>query len=331
MKRRSYILLIILVVGLYHCEVRADNKGPGDTYTFLKLAGGAKAMSMGNAYVAMADDASATYWNPAGLALLENREIIFMDRSSAIKEVGEQHQYIGVVLPYKGYDFGFSYINLGVDEIEKTSINNYDEPIILGKFKDKETAYIFSIGGLEPIKELYLGANYKYISHRLAGYEGKGMGLDVGSLINLSEAWDWEGIFEDVKLGVVFRYMTDKKWDSGHKDSGYLETEMGLAWIPISTEDIKKWTIAMSGKRQLKNKTVKLSVGTELQYKILALRCGVDNWYLGSRYGLDRKKLNYARKVTLGIGLKIKKFNFDYALTPKWFGNDTQISVGWKF
>lgn len=35
--------------------------------SFLKIGAGAKAISLGGAFVAVADDASAGYWNPAGL------------------------------------------------------------------------------------------------------------------------------------------------------------------------------------------------------------------------------------------------------------------------
>ena len=37
-------------------------------FAFLKLGVGARAMGMGSAYVAVADDPTALHWNPAGLA-----------------------------------------------------------------------------------------------------------------------------------------------------------------------------------------------------------------------------------------------------------------------
>lgn len=44
---------------------------------FLKIGIGARAQAMGEAYTAVADDASTVYWNPAGLARLQGNTIAF--------------------------------------------------------------------------------------------------------------------------------------------------------------------------------------------------------------------------------------------------------------
>jgi len=43
--------------------------------TFLRIGLGARAQGMGGTFVAVADDPSAIYWNPAGLASLQSREV----------------------------------------------------------------------------------------------------------------------------------------------------------------------------------------------------------------------------------------------------------------
>ena len=49
--------------------------GPGTTAAdILKIGVGARAIGMGEAYVAQADDVSSLYWNPAGLALMQERQ-----------------------------------------------------------------------------------------------------------------------------------------------------------------------------------------------------------------------------------------------------------------
>src|SRR5215471_4820039 len=42
--------------------------------TFLRIGVGARAVGMGETFVAVANDPSAIYWNPAGLASLQRRE-----------------------------------------------------------------------------------------------------------------------------------------------------------------------------------------------------------------------------------------------------------------
>jgi len=61
-----------LVLGL---AVSAQAADPGTTSAnFLKLGIGPRAVAMGEAQVGLANDVYATYWNPAGLAQLQNRE-----------------------------------------------------------------------------------------------------------------------------------------------------------------------------------------------------------------------------------------------------------------
>jgi len=53
--------------------------GPGSTSApFLKLPTGARAIGMGESYVAVGDDVQAIGWNPAGLAKSKMRQFTFM-------------------------------------------------------------------------------------------------------------------------------------------------------------------------------------------------------------------------------------------------------------
>ncbi|MDF1546157.1 MAG: hypothetical protein P1R58_13780, partial [bacterium] len=58
------LLALALVVSIAS-ESRADISNAA--VLFLRIAPGSRASAMGDAYVAIADDATATHWNPAGL------------------------------------------------------------------------------------------------------------------------------------------------------------------------------------------------------------------------------------------------------------------------
>jgi hypothetical protein len=57
-------------------------------YTYYDFTYGAKALAMGNAFTAVADDLTATFWNPAGLAALRNPELYLSYKTSA-----QEHDY----------------------------------------------------------------------------------------------------------------------------------------------------------------------------------------------------------------------------------------------
>src|SRR5262249_228129 len=75
--RRGRLPRLALSAILFTCPpaglARADKSAGG----FLRVPAGARAVGMGGAFVALADDGSAPFWNPAGLALLGAREILY--------------------------------------------------------------------------------------------------------------------------------------------------------------------------------------------------------------------------------------------------------------
>ncbi len=72
----SFLLFFVLISFSFSLFSFAQSGGlPGQ---FLAYGVGARALGMGGAFFAVADDASASYWNPAGLVFLEKKEFSFM-------------------------------------------------------------------------------------------------------------------------------------------------------------------------------------------------------------------------------------------------------------
>lgn len=86
----------ILAILLVYCAAYSY-AAPGETTAnFLKLGIGARALGMGEAFSAVADDASAVYWNPAGLAQLGRQEAVLMHA----EHVEEIHlEFLGYAFP----------------------------------------------------------------------------------------------------------------------------------------------------------------------------------------------------------------------------------------
>jgi len=83
---------------------------------FLKIGVGARAAAMGESYAADASDASAIYWNPAGLASVTANEVLFV-RTNWIADM--TYDFASVVMPMQGLGtFGLFYQSLNMDEME---------------------------------------------------------------------------------------------------------------------------------------------------------------------------------------------------------------------
>jgi hypothetical protein len=90
---------------------------------FLKVPVGARAIGMGSAFVAVADDATAPFWNPAGLIYLPYKEVLPMHSEQFGSLIN--HDYLGAVFPLGGEKgkqqaLGIGLIRLAVDDIPIT-------------------------------------------------------------------------------------------------------------------------------------------------------------------------------------------------------------------
>jgi hypothetical protein len=111
MDKRSLAAVVVFAL-LPTALARASD--PGTTAAnFLELGIGPRAMAMGEALVGLADDVFANYWNPAGLARLENQEAGFV-QTQYVEDISEE--YAAYALPHGSLGtFGgsFTYLNVG--------------------------------------------------------------------------------------------------------------------------------------------------------------------------------------------------------------------------
>jgi len=158
---------------------RASGPGTGSA-DFLKIPVGARETSLGGAFTAVADNANAVYYNPAGLGLLQNPEISFTHNKFV---EGISQQWFAAAYPYKTGAFGLGINYLSVSPFD--AYDNADNPT--GSVSAYDAAAYLSWGGRSPLDYKFLrsvsyGASAKYISEKLAAQTGTGYGLDLGFL-----------------------------------------------------------------------------------------------------------------------------------------------------
>lgn len=232
----------------------------GQAGAFTRIGVGARAMGMGRAFTAIADDASSAYWNPAGLGNLSMTEIM---GNISILSMERRYNYAAVAFPLRLMGtISVSWINLSVGEIE--SRNEWN--VIGESFSNSENAYYLS-WGLPITRLVSIGLGAKYITHNLASNHSTGYGFDAGILFKP---------FEGIRLGAtVHDISTEVKWDtdSGIKETFPLVTRIGGAFSPM------RYPITIGiDFEQIQNQKYSYHAGVEANLIYgTGLRVGLDN------------------------------------------------------
>src|SRR4030067_1016458 len=97
MKKLSLILLMLFYGSGSYAQLFRTLGGQRagiSTAQFLKIGVGGRASALGDAFVAISNDASALYWNPAGLVQFQDNQVMFSHNSWV---VDINHEFLGVV------------------------------------------------------------------------------------------------------------------------------------------------------------------------------------------------------------------------------------------
>lgn len=265
------------------CSLFADDIGMAkSSMPYLKKGVGARPSGMGNAFVAIADDATATYWNPAGLGVPDPDEVqvssmfskISFDRTYGFLSVTQQ-------LKEDWGSFGISWYHFRIGQIESRdedgnqllNIDNLENTVIV--------SYGKNIG-----YNLNAGMNIKYYDQRLGGYKAWGIGSDFGILFQ---------IFSFTRFGITVQDLnTGLLWNTGKRDLILPTFRFGVMQYFI----YEVFLLSFDIEQTLKQKII-THIGSE--YWI--------NEYFAVRSGLN--DLNFSA----GASLKYGHYQFDYSWT----------------
>ena len=164
----------------------AQTKTPKYSNEFLNIGVGARALGMGKVQVSLADDATAGYWNPAGLVNQKHKYDAVLMHSELFSGI-VKNDYAAFAMPLDEQSaIGVSVLRLGVDNIADTRnlINEYGyiqyDRITYFSIADYALllSYARKIGQVEGLK---VGANAKIIYRNVGSYANAwGFGVDAG-------------------------------------------------------------------------------------------------------------------------------------------------------
>ncbi|MBD3179929.1 MAG: hypothetical protein GF417_10180 [Candidatus Latescibacteria bacterium] len=196
MSRTGFILPVLLSLAIMAGAgaARAGSGEAGSGGEFLRYGAGARAMAMGGAYTALADDATAVFWNPAGLAQLSRPSLQFMQTEL---HLDSRLLYGAAGYPCYGFPdresklaFGLGLLGFRMEGFEPYSA---DDRFLGGSFDDSQMALSASAAydRISHLGRLAAGVNLIAFNHELNGYSDWGAGADFGIMAQLINPPRW--------------------------------------------------------------------------------------------------------------------------------------------
>src|SRR5688572_31184123 len=114
---KKYLKLAALVLTFAFTKAQAQVTAPKYSNEFLNIGVGGRALGMGNVQSAIADDATAGFWNPAGLLQLRQKHNVALMHSELFAGI-VKNDYASYAAPLDTVSaFAVSIIRTGVDDI----------------------------------------------------------------------------------------------------------------------------------------------------------------------------------------------------------------------
>ena len=190
---------------------------------FSKIGVGARPIGMGGAFVATADDLTAIYWNPGGLASTYGSEAYF----------NHVNWFADVRVDFAGFstrlsDFGVLGVFVTVMRMDEMAVRTLEMP--------EGTGERFNAGGLilgltyarNLTEQFSIGANFKYIREYIWNSTATGIALDVGTLYRIP-------VLNELRLGASIANFGTKMRMEGRDNATVTEVGEGNANL-INTE-----------------------------------------------------------------------------------------------
>lgn len=341
MKKYLSLLGILLFMTSYQLEAQTFRKVGSSAAQFLKIGVGSRPLAMSSAYAGVANDASALYWNPAGIASV--RQLAWT--ASHTKWIADvTHQFTGLVVPIgNSSSLGFSATFISMDQEEITTEAN---PQGTGFFWDATDLAVAISYARWMTDRFAIGVTAKYVSQKIWNESAATIAFDVGTYLHTH--------FKGIVIGMCFSNFGGslqlagrdliREYDYNPNNSlnvgveTRLHTEpwplpvnfrVGIAMDVIGQDDNfirsadNRLTIATDGTHP-NDDSEKLNFGLEYGWKETVFARA------GYGVGYDLAEFSY------GGGLKFKvsgaSFLFDYALAPyQKLGTIHYFTIGLNF
>lgn len=318
-----YLALLAVLLALSAPAAAADSAAGTGGANFLKLGqGSARAMAMGRSYVALAEGSDALTWNPAGLAVTQQRELAY----SYLRYVQEIDSpvYLGYAHPMGRTTWGANFAYLSVD--------GFDVRDAQGVPQQSDTVSVRNgFGGVGLARsfwyeKLFLGGAMKVVHEDIAGSAKTSIVGDLGAILKPNNV---------LSLGFALQNFGTNSANVARITRGGAALRLGdfvTTSVELNKASDSGARIGIGGEFQLPEEY--LDIGQ------LTLRMGYQNSdSLGQNFDDTAKalRLDRASGVSFGFGMYTSQafgygVSLDYAFVPYGaLGTVDQISLKLKF
>ena len=178
MIRYTNIAIVVFSFSLSYGQITGSVSNVATTAaSFLDIGIGARSLSMGGAFVAIADDPTALYWNPAGIVSIE-RPMAHFYHSPWIADVQFNHSAVVVPLD-RSSSFGFFITSVTMDEMQVRTVKS---PQGTGEYFSVSNVALAGSYARRLTDRFSFGVNMKFIQEKIWHMNAGGLAVDLGSL-----------------------------------------------------------------------------------------------------------------------------------------------------
>jgi hypothetical protein len=323
MKEFSIFIIIVVLMSLFPLNLLAQGEA---TVLFLMINPGARQGGTGEAGVALADDANAIYWNPAGLAFQYEDPELDKKGEATLMHVNWLPQFN---LSDMYYDYAAARYHLHGESI----FTGEDSPEELGRFNSSEVAVTGSYA-LKVKQNLGLGVNLKFIHSRLSPIEvsvgaEKGKGIASSFAVDLGVLY-LPGFTDKLRLGANISNIGPKVSYVDFEQADPLPTNLrlGFAYYIVKSAFNQLTLVYDTNKLLVNRDSTKVDGVFEAMFysswssgdgfKKFTHSFGLEYWYtnliaLRAGYFYEDPSAGGRKFWTFGGGLRYSVFGFDFS------------------
>lgn len=318
MKKLLFLFSILLVLFFTFDGFAQTTKTGTTAAQVLKFNVGPRAIGMGGAFTAIADDITAVYWNPGGTANINTNEVFF-NHTSLFSDISHDFAAFATNLPGIGTVGAFVSI-LSMDEMKVRTIEN---PEGTGEFFNYNT-FIMGLNYARYLTTNFaIGFNVKYISENLWHMNSTGFAIDIGTLYKIP-------VLNELRIASSISNFGTKMQLSGRDGTVIYASGAGNENLINSNIELDKFDLPLIFRfgisaDVLKSESSRLTVGVDAIHpndNTEYLNTGLEfawNEIIHFRAGYNSLfEANSEKGLTLGFGLNYRIFDLvkakvDYA------------------